>query len=164
MSQRGYSETDWPDFVPLPSYLPMDEAKRRARKAFLRAAVIFGALGFAAGAAFGETISIGSMYINGYEPKGTTVSISPSDLPGEWARVVMENRHVNQGSDTGDYSLTFDGVVIPLEFVWDQDPILGSDAITLTPPDGIICVPADCSVTVPEGMTGEIVLLDWRGM
>jgi hypothetical protein len=51
MSHRNYSD-EWPDFVPLPSYLPMQEANRRAHRAFTYAAVIFGVIGFAAGAVF----------------------------------------------------------------------------------------------------------------
>jgi hypothetical protein len=146
-----------------------DELRGYHRKQFTGfwRGAIFGAVlatgAFVASAAWSETITIGSIYISGQEQHGTTVTISPSDVPDEWARVVMVNRYVNQGKDDGTYSLPFEGVDIPLEFLWDADPLLGSDRITLTPPDGITCIPEDCTVTVPEGMTGEIVLLDWRG-
>lgn len=119
---------------------------------------------FIGGAAWGETITIGSIYVNGAQQQGTTVTISPSDKPGEWARVVMENRYVNQGRDDGTYALPFDGVALEAQFLWDADPVLGADRVTILPPDGIVCIPEDCSVTVPEGFTGEIILIDWRGM
>ena len=129
---------------------------------------IFGAVlacgAFVASAAWSETITIGSIYISGQEQQGTTVTISPSDVTGEWARVVMVNRYVNQGRDDGDYILTFDGVPVGVRFSWDADPLIGSDRITLTPPTGITCVPDDCAVTVMEGLTGEIILIDFRGM
>jgi hypothetical protein len=155
------------DSTPLPQFVEAKTAKRKAFSAFCRGAVLGAILAtgaFVASAALGETITIGSIYINGAAQQGTTVTIEPSDVPGEWARVAFSNAHVNQGADTGTYVLPFDGVSIPTVFTWDADPVLGSDRITLTPPDGIICIPEDCSVTVPEGMSGEIVLLDWRGM
>lgn len=132
--------------------------------AWLSVAAVFAAAGFAAGVALGETITIGSIYVNGQNQQGTTVTITPSDKPGEWARVVMLNRYVNQGKDDGDYTLPFDGVTIGVAFLWDAVPVLGSDQIPLTVPDGIVCVPTDCSIAVGEGLSGEIILLDWRGM
>jgi hypothetical protein len=164
MTQHGYYDPTQ-DSTPLPQMevFPHGEAARKERRAFLYASVIFGLAGFAAGAAFGETIQIGGVYVNGAAQVGTTVTINPSDEPGEWARVVMDNRHVNDGSDTGAYVLTFDGVPVGVQFLWDSDPVLGSDAITLTPPAGITCQPADCRLTVPEGFTGEMVLLDFMG-
>lgn len=167
MSQRNYSE-GWPDWVPPDEeYITEKTAKFREHRAFWRGVAIGGLIvgsTFIGSAAFGETITIGSIYVNGQDQFGTTVTISPSDEPGEWARVVMLNRYVNQGQDDGTYVLPFDGVTLGVEFLWDADPVLGSDRITILPPDGIICIPEDCSATVPEGLTGEIILIDWRGM
>lgn len=165
MTHRGYYDPEV-DSTPLPELevFPRGEAGRKARVAFFRGMLIGAALLAGVNMAFGETITIGGISVNGDASVGTTVTITPSDIPGEWARVVMNNRHVNDGGDTGEYTLTHDGTVIPALFQWDFDPVLGSDRITLTPPDGIVCVPVDCGVTVVEGMTGEIVLLDWRGM
>lgn len=144
------------------------EARRKARRAFTYAMVIGAVLGIgvAAGAtrAFGETISIGNSYVYGRQANQTTVTIAPSSAPGEWAVVVLDNRYVNDGNDDGDYVLSLDGTQIGIAFQWDAVPLLGSDRITATPPEGIVCIPDDCAVTVMEGMTGRIVLIDWRGM
>jgi len=141
--------------------------RKRAQRAFWRGS-IFGALlavgAFIGSAALGETISIGSLYTHGESGQATTVTITPSDVPGELAIVTLTNNYVNQGSDDGDYSLTFEGVVFGIEFEWDFEPVLGSDRITVIPPDGITCQPVDCGVTVMEGMSGTVTLFDWRGM
>lgn len=139
-------------------------ARLRANRAFGYALVIGAVLGAGAGAALGETITIGGIHINGIETLGTTVSIEPSGNPGELAVVTMENRHVNDGGDSGDYVLTLDGIPFGLAFLWDADPVLGSDRITVSPPPGVTCDPEDCAVTVMEGFTGTITLFDWRGM
>jgi hypothetical protein len=155
------------DITPLPKLEvhPRGETARRARRAFLYGSIIFGVLGALTGAAWGQdTVQIGrTLYINGAAQQGTTVSISPSDQPGEWARVVMDNRHVNDGGDTGAYVLNFDGVPVGVSYEWDKNPVTGADAITVNPPAGITCLPADCRLTVMEGFEGEIILLDWVG-
>jgi hypothetical protein len=142
-------------------------AKARSLRAFWRGIVIGGLLvgaTFIGGAALGETIHIGRTWINGDEAQSTTISIARSTEPGEWAVVTMENRHVNDGGDSGAYALTLDGVPVGIRFVWDSDEMLGSDAVTVTPPQGMTCVPDDCTATVMEGFTGRVVLIDWRGM
>jgi hypothetical protein len=78
--------------------------------------------------------------------------------------VAMENRHVNDGGDTGTYPLAIEGLAILIEFTWDADGFSGADRITVTPPEGVVCIPEDCTATVMEGFTGEVVLIDWRGM
>ena len=119
---------------------------------------------FAAEVVNGQTIEIGGIgYMGNKITPGSTVTITPSDKPGEWAIVVFENRLVNDGQDNGEYALTFEGVVIPTLFLWEADPLLGSDRITVIPPDGIICQPEDCGATVQEGAVGQIILFDWRG-
>ncbi len=164
----------WPDLydfevdsTPLPKseVFPRGESARKARRAFWRGIVIGAVVGSIGGAAFGETIKIGRTFINGSVAGGTTVSIAPSAVPGELAVVTLENRHVNDGRDTAVYPLAMgDVVAVLVEFTWDADPVLGSDRITVTPPLGVTCVPEDCSVTVLEGFTGQVTLIDWRGM
>jgi hypothetical protein len=168
MSHLGYYDPEV-DSTPLQQVecFPAGEAKRKAHRAFKRG-MFLGAAAMAAGIfaadrAAGETISIGRAYIHGEAFGSTTVTIAPSTEPGEWARVVLVNKHVNQGSDTGNYTLTLDGVVIGVAFEWDKIALTGADAITLTPPAGITCLPADCSVTVMEGFEGEIILIDFMG-
>lgn len=137
-----------------------------ARRAFWRGVVIGGLIvggTFIASAAWGETISIGGIYINGAAQFGTTVSIEPSGNPGELAVVTLVNEHVNQGRDTGQYFVGMDGLVVEVQFTWDENPLTGADRITVIPPEGITCLPADCSATVLEGMAGTVVLLDWVG-
>jgi hypothetical protein len=150
----------------LPQYVEAREAKRKAFTAFWRGS-IFGALlatgAFIGSAALGETISIGSLYTHGEESRATTVTITPSDVPGQLAIVTMDNSYVNQGSDTGTYTLTFDGIPIGVEFTWDVSSVTGADQITLTPPAGIECEPVDCTATVLEGQTGQVILFDWVG-
>lgn len=111
-----------------------------------------------------ETIHIGGVHINGMATVGTSVTLSPSAEPGVLAVVIMENRHVNDGADTGSYPLVMGDLAVEVRFIWDADPVLGSDRIVVTPPLGVTCAPEDCGVTVMEGFTGQVVLFDWRGM
>ena len=165
--QRGYGEI-LPDWVPPDvEYTTEKEAKRKAFTAFCRGCV-FGAIlatgAFIASAAWSETISIGrNAYYHGESLSQTTVTIEPSTVPGQLAIVTLNNNHVNQGSDTGDYSLSLDGVVFGVQFIWDHEPVLGSDRIVITPPAGITCEPKDCGVTVMEGMDGHVVLFEYNG-
>jgi hypothetical protein len=165
MSHLNYYDATT-DSTPLPQYVEAREARRKAFRAFWRGS-IFGALlatgAFVASAAFGETISIGTLYTHGEAGKATTVTIMPSDVPGQLAIVTLQNNYVNQGADNGDYSLTLDGMTVGVRFFWDHDPVLGSDRITLTPPAGITCEPADCGITVMEGAVGSVVLFDYLG-
>jgi len=163
MSHLNYYDAGQ-DSTPLPQYVEVKEAKRKAHRAFLYGSVIFGVLGALTGAAFGETISIGrNSYYHGESTGQTTVTINPSDVPGQLAIVTLTNQHVNQGADDGDYSLTMDGVTFGVQFIWDADPLLGSDRIVITPPAGITCEPTDCGVTVMEGAVGSVVLFDYLG-
>lgn len=166
MSDRNYAETGWPDWTPTVSYVTADTAKRKAQRAFWRGS-IFGAIlatgAFIASAAWSETIEIGGFGIYGRVTDSTTVTIEPSDVPGEWALVTLRNQLVNDGGDTGAYTLAYDGATISVLFFWDADPLLGSDRISLIVPLGITCDPDDCAITVQEGQDGSITLYDWRG-
>jgi hypothetical protein len=167
MTQRGYYDPTQ-DSTPLPQMevFPHGEAARKARRAFTYAAVIFGLAWFAAGAAFGETIQIGGVYINGQSASSTTtVTIEPSDQPGELAVVTFVNEYVNNGSNNGTYPLSMgDLLTVEVRFTWEDDPVTGADRIDLIVPPGVTCDPEDCGVTVEEGFTGTVVLFDWRGM
>lgn len=139
-----------------------------ARRALAGVGLALALVAAVAGAARAETISIGSSAFNGGAAQGTTVgttvSIAPSGRPGEWAVVTLQNRAVNGSADSGLYALTFDGVAIGVAFTWDADPVLGSDRITITPPEGVTCLPEDCTATVIEGFSGHVILIDWRGV
>ncbi len=138
---------------------------RRAAVAACVGGVVFGlSVGFGATRVFGETIQIGrNLYINGSTMAGTTVSIEPSSVPGELAVVTMVNAHVNDAGDDGERFIAIPGLAVGVAFTWDADGFSGADRITVRPPEGITCIPADCTATVMEGGTGAVVLLDWIG-
>lgn len=145
-------------------------ARARARRSFWGGIVLGGLIvgaSFIAGAALAEetrTIQIGKLFVNGEASAPTTVSIAPSPVPGQWAVVSFQNQYVNDGGDDGTYTLTLDGVAVGIVFTWDFNPVLGSDRITVTPPEGITCQPETCEAVVMEGFSGEVILIDWRGM
>lgn len=93
---------------------------------------------------------------------GTVISLQPTTQPGAIAEVVMDNVYVNGVQDNGTSTLTMDGLSVAVTFEWDAGEG-GSDAITVTPPDGIVCVPADCILIVPEEQSGALYLYDWQG-
>ena len=146
---RGYSEYD--EDVALHRFLTLSDANRKARRAFFYAAVIFGALGFAAGKAWSDTISI----------SGTMVSLEPADAPAV-AVVTMHNVDLNGPMDNGSHWLTMPGMTVEIIFTWQAD-IWGQDSITVIPPDGMRCDPVNCTTTVMEGLTGHVWLLEWIG-
>jgi hypothetical protein len=163
--QHGYYDPTQ-DSTPLPQMevFPHGEAARKARRAFTYAAVIFGLAGFAAGAAFGETIQIGrTLNVNGSAVDATTLTIEPSTEPGQLAVVTLDNAMVNDAGDNAEYHIGIPGLAVGVTFTWDVDGYSGADQITVFPPEGITCIPGDCTATVMEGMTGAIVLLDWIG-
>ena len=169
--QRGWGEPDpfagptipprFPPDCPVPVRLNLSlaEANARARREFWRGAVFGGlmvgaasiaSLAVIAGAAFGLTIS------------GSTVTLEPSADPAAIADVVFVNDLSNDGSDTGDYILSQDGLQIGVAFVWNAN-FIGADQIIVTPPVGMTCRPVNCSVTVIEGTTGRVTLLPYQG-
>jgi hypothetical protein len=115
----------------------MERRHRRAVKWVGVAAVALGLIcGAGATSAFGDTIQIGRVHINGIETLGTSVTLWPSTDPGVLATVTMENRHVNDGGDSGSYPLVMDDLTVEVRFIWDADPVLGSDRIEVIPPPG----------------------------
>jgi hypothetical protein len=94
---------------------------------------------------------------------GTIITLQPSPDPGAVAEVVMENVELNDSMDNGTYPLAMPGLAVDVEFKWQADAY-GSDAVIVTPPDGFVCIPENCTATVPEGMRGGVTLYDWRGM
>jgi hypothetical protein len=119
---------------------------------------------FVATKAFGETITIGrTLHVNGQPAAATTVTIEPSPEPGQLAIVTMDNALVNDAGDNGEYFIAIPGLAVGVSFTWDADGFSGSDQMVVTPPEGITCIPGDCTATVFEGMTGKVILLDWIG-
>ena len=93
---------------------------------------------------------------------GTIIALQPTTAPGAIAEVTMNNFPANGPQDEGTHALTHDGLTVSVTFDWDQDGGQ-SDAITVTPPDGVICIPADCRLTLPEGAKGVVILYAWQG-
>ncbi len=143
------------------------EARIRKWEAFLWGTAFGTALGGLvafASVAWGETIQIGrTLHINGESHGATTVTIEPSSEPGQLAVVTMDNALVNDAGDNGEYFIAIPGLAVGVSFTWDADGFSGSDQMVVTPPEGITCIPGDCTATVFEGMTGKVILLDWIG-
>jgi hypothetical protein len=94
---------------------------------------------------------------------GTVITLQPSPDPAALAEVVMDNVDLNDSRDNGSYPLSLDGLTVEVEFIW-QYRGESADAVVVIPPDGILCVPEDCTAVVPEGQRGGVTLFDWRGM
>lgn len=129
------------------------QADRRAYRAFWRG-VVFG--GILTGAAFIGTAAFA------LDISGSTVTLEPSADPSAFADVVFFNDLSNGPTDTGAYTISQDGLVIGTRFVWDSN-FIGADQITVTPPAGMTCKPADCTATVIEGQTGRVTLFEFIG-
>jgi len=70
---------------------------------------------------------------------------------------VMQNNFSNGPRDEIEFDLTLDGLTVSARFQWDSNAS-GDDSLIVTPPDGIICYPADCVLTVRENDSGVLWL------
>jgi len=93
---------------------------------------------------------------------GTVIGIAPSSDPAELAIVTMDNQFVNGAHDEGSYPLTLGDLSVSVQFYWDTSPH-GADTMTITPPVGVVCIPADCRAEVPEGQSGSVTLIPYAG-
>jgi hypothetical protein len=84
---------------------------------------------------------------------GTIITLQPSPDPAAVAEVVMDNVDLNDSRDNGTYPLSMPGLTVEVEFIWQHDAS-GDDAVVVLPPDGITCLPVDCTAVVPEGKRG----------
>jgi hypothetical protein len=121
-------------------------------------ALILAALPFAAQAQ--DTAFIGSM------GPASTIKVQPSSRPGALAEVVFDNRLSNTDEDTGAQMLVrMPGLAVMATFAWNvPGGIAGADAVTITPPEGVVCLPSDCTVTVMEQFAGTIWLFSVEGV
>jgi hypothetical protein len=142
------------DYAPDEPELTREEADRKAVRAWWRG-VVFGGLlvgaTFIAGAAFADPLNI----------TGTIVDMQPAPPPAV-AKVTMDNWSANGPQDDAVYLLTMPGLAVEVEFTWDAGQI-GEDRVTVIPPDGFICEPLDCQMTVPEGSIGRVMIMPWVG-
>jgi hypothetical protein len=137
------------------THIRIEDAQDKALTAFWRGfwiGAVLAGIGGIAGAAWSETIIVGHDVSN-----GSTVTLAPSDDPGAVAVVTFRNEAVNGGWDNGVYTLDMPGLSVGIVFTWDTS----ADRITVVPPDGMVCQPASCEATVPEGGTGEVLLIEY---
>ena len=94
--------------------------------------------------------------------KGSTVTLRPTERPGALAEVEFYNDASNWQDDNGDHVLTLGGLQVGLRFTWN---VAGdNDQIELTPPEGVICDPRDCTLSLGEGETGMVHLFSVEGV
>jgi hypothetical protein len=105
------------------------------------------------------TMSIGNpIGVGGYTVRGpSTVTLAPTDRPGALAEVTFHNVSVNDAGDTGTTgTIDLGALAVDVSFEWEVD-VAGSDRVTITPPDGILCWPR-CSITITEESQATIWL------
>lgn len=94
---------------------------------------------------------------------GSLIVMQDTTNPLADAEIVFENVDRNGAHENGEYVVEHDGKSAIVEFRWNYDGF-GEDAILVTPPDGMICDPIDCILSVPEGTTRTLYLIPWAGM
>lgn len=94
--------------------------------------------------------------------KGSTVTLRPTERPGALAEVEFYNDPSNYLDDNGEHVLTLDGLEVGLRFTWNVSG--DDDRIELTPPEGVICDPRDCALSLAEGDTGVVYLFSVEGV
>lgn len=110
------------------------------------------ALILAASAAGADTLNL----------SGSTVTLQATERPGALAEMVFDNRAVNSQADEHDYSLTLGDFTLPLNFDWN---VLGDeDAVTVAPPEGIVCLPTSCILQLQEGTSETLWLFSGVGV
>lgn len=105
---------------------------------------------------------IGSVLAALLDLSGTIINMVPSDDPEIIAEVEIENGPMNTPIDEGIYPLSLGEITIEVEFTWNVDAA-AADRITVTPPTGVICEPADCSVLLLEEFKATILLKPYTG-
>lgn len=92
----------------------------------------------------------------------TTIRLRPTERPGAVAEVIVRNVADND-ADAAGIILTLGGMSVGVDFDWQHNPA-GDDAIRVTPPEGIACLPVDCVLIVPEGDDGTLWLFSADGV
>lgn len=94
---------------------------------------------------------------------GSVIRLQPSLRAGAVAEVILDNRPVNSALDERRFALSLDGLAVEGEFDWDHSGF-GDDAVTITPPEGTVCLPTTCVLVIPEGETGTLWLFATDGV
>lgn len=106
----------------------------------------------------GNSISIGGLTVRG----PSTVTIAPTDRPGALAQVTFDNVAINDEGDTGTTgTISLGGLSVDVRFEWNAD-FAGSDMVTITPPDGVLCWPR-CTILIAEDSQATIWLFSHEG-
>lgn len=87
----------------------------------------------------------------------TTITLQPSERAGAVAEIVLHNQNVNSGLDEISTDLTLGALTVNVRFDWEADAG-GADAVIATPPEGVVCMPTDCRLVVPEDGDGVLYL------
>lgn len=93
---------------------------------------------------------------------GTIITLQSTTQPGAIAEIVMDNRNANGPQDEVGTFIDMPGLSVGVHFDWNHDG--NDDALKVSPPDGIICVPSTCVLQVPENEVGVLYLYGWEGM
>lgn len=91
---------------------------------------------------------------------GSTITLQDTARAGAVAEVIFDNRMMNGPPDNGDYTLHHRDMTATFAFKWTG----GDDTIIITPPDGTVCLPVDCAMTVIEGGVGTLYLFSAEGV
>lgn len=94
---------------------------------------------------------------------GTTITFGPTDHPVAVAEIWMHNKNTNSEHDEKIFVMSYDDLVIEIEFDWGRGRF-GEDAMIVTPPLGYTCEPVNCEAVVLESFSGVVYLLPYAGM
>lgn len=81
----------------------------------------------------------------------------------EEAAKVVENHTNNGPHDNQTFRMQMPDLPITGRFEWEYMPD-GADAVHVTPPEGIMCLPVDCILVAPEGGTETLLLFSTDGI
>lgn len=114
------------------------------------------ALAFALPAAAQSVMEWPGTFASGHEDSRVELH-APTD-PAAVASVTFVNQEVHTTSE--EFELTLDGLTVLVLFQWQVDDV-GSERITVIPPDGYIARPQE--LTVPEGESGTLHIYKYLG-
>jgi hypothetical protein len=88
----------------------------------------------------------------------TVVTLRATDAPGAVAEVHIHDAYVNNPGDDGDYTLTWNGLLVVVSFTYSG---AGADMFVVTPPAGYMAVPPHALVPEHES---EVILIYVEGL
>lgn len=136
------------DSTPLRHFVFYGTAKRMKRRAFISAAIIFGTIGFLAGAALAEPT-------HDWGGSSATLSHGTGDAVAE---VECVNRLTAGGATVLHFALTLDGFAVSVTVEQGHGDI--PDTYAVTAPTGYVAVPPSVTVAENDSATIRIFLAD----